>query len=209
MSLFSLMTQLILMVTWLTIKLIKMVVRTIESGFGNRESKIIKTILALLKHLLALLNKLHTNIKERVRASKASTQPPLDSDAGSTSAFTSKFEKRPPPQKKPKPDKKSFSKMAQKKAGSNFASGQGKGGEDGFSETLSKKRGNLVYLVRGKDKGKAAWHYVLVDKVKLPVFLKKTQGGSLDVADYGKVLYSGWGQDPPDEIRQKIQDEFG
>ena len=54
-----------------------------------------------------------------------------------------------------------------------------------------------IYLVRGKDRGKAAWHYVLVKKHLLGLFLKLANGGSLDVADFGAVLRSGWGKDPP------------
>jgi hypothetical protein len=78
----------------------------------------------------------------------------------------------------------------------------------GYAETVRKKRSDCVFLVRGKDRGKAAWHYVLVDKAKKEMFLAAARGGSLDVADYGEVLYSGWGQDPPPEIKQKIDDEY-
>ena len=63
----------------------------------------------------------------------------------------------------------------------------------GYSED-SKER---IYLVRGKDRGKPSWHYVLVDKHLLGLFLKKTKGGSLDVKDFGTVLRSGWGKNPP------------
>ena len=48
-----------------------------------------------------------------------------------------------------------------------------------------------IYLVPGKDRGKAAWHYVLVKKHLLGLFLKQTNGGSLDVADFGAVLRTG------------------
>lgn len=54
-----------------------------------------------------------------------------------------------------------------------------------------------IYLVRGKDEGKLAWHYVLVNKHVLGLFMKKTNGGSLNVADFGTVFRSGWGKDPP------------
>ena len=64
-----------------------------------------------------------------------------------------------------------------------------------------------IYLVRGKDKGRAAWHYVLVKKHLLGLFLKQTQGGSLDVADFGDVLRSGWGKDPPEGTSDKILEE--
>ena len=63
-----------------------------------------------------------------------------------------------------------------------------------------------IYLVRGKDRGKQAWHYVLVNKALLPLFLRRTKGGSLDVADFGRVLKSGWGKDPPEDIRKSIRE---
>ena len=61
-----------------------------------------------------------------------------------------------------------------------------------------------IYLVRGKEEGKPVWLYVLVNKHVLGLFLKKTQGGSLDVADFGAVLRSGHGQDPPVDITDNI-----
>ena len=57
-----------------------------------------------------------------------------------------------------------------------------------------------IYRVSGKEEGKLVWHYVLVNKHVLGLFLKKTQEGSLDVADFGAVLRSGHGKDPPDDI---------
>ena len=63
-----------------------------------------------------------------------------------------------------------------------------------------------IYLVRGKDKGKQAWHYVLVEKALLPLFLRRTNGGSLDVADFGLILKSGWGKDPPENVRTNINE---
>ena len=63
----------------------------------------------------------------------------------------------------------------------------------GYSEDTKER----IYLVRGKDRGKPCWHYVLADKHLLGLFLKKTNEGSLDVKDFGTVLRSGWGQNPP------------
>ena len=62
----------------------------------------------------------------------------------------------------------------------------------GYSEDTEER----IYLVRGTDRGKPAWHYVLVDKHLLGLFLKKTKGGRVDVADFGTVLGGGWGKDP-------------
>ena len=73
----------------------------------------------------------------------------------------------------------------------------------GYKENSTKR----FYLVRGKDKGRAAWHYVLVKKHLLGLFLKRTNGDSLDVADFGDVLRSGWGMDPPEGTGNKLQKE--
>ncbi|ACT69300.1 hypothetical protein ACJZTR_01410 [Neorickettsia risticii] len=78
----------------------------------------------------------------------------------------------------------------------------------GFAESVRKKRSDCVYLVRGKDKNRPAWHYVLVDKVKKEMFLAAAKSGSIDVKDYGEILYSGWGEDPPEDIKKKIEEEY-
>lgn len=76
------------------------------------------------------------------------------------------------------------------------------------TEKLRRKRSQNVFLVRGKDRGRAAWHYVLVDNNKRELFLAATRSGSLDVADYGEVLESGWGEDPPESVVKRIEEEF-
>ena len=68
-----------------------------------------------------------------------------------------------------------------------------------------------MYLVRGKDRGKPAWHYVLLvdDEDTINLFKKTVASGTVDVADYGQVLESGWGADPPNEVVDKIDKRFG
>ena len=63
-----------------------------------------------------------------------------------------------------------------------------------------------IYLVRGEDRGKPAWHFVLVAKDLVSFFLRRTNGSSLDVTDFGRVLKSGWGKDPPEDIRKSIRE---
>ena len=65
-------------------------------------------------------------------------------------------------------------------------------------------KSRLFYLVRGKDRGHPVWHYVLVDEEKLDNFKAKVVTGTIDIADYGRVLKSGWGKDPPKDIVRKI-----
>ena len=71
-----------------------------------------------------------------------------------------------------------------------------------YNENASER----IYLVRGKDRGKLAWHYVQVEKTLLPLYLRRTKSGSLDVADFGLVLKSGWGKDPPEKVRKNINE---
>ncbi len=75
-------------------------------------------------------------------------------------------------------------------------------------ERTRRSNGDLVYLVRGKDEGRQAWYYVLVDRPKLPLFLARIDEGNLDLEEYGEVLFSGWGQDPPDDIVARIKAEY-
>ena len=67
-----------------------------------------------------------------------------------------------------------------------------------------KSKPSLIYLVRGKDKGRQAWHYVLVDEGKENAFKETVSSGTVDVAVYGKVIKSGWGKDPPDDVKNAI-----
>jgi hypothetical protein len=70
------------------------------------------------------------------------------------------------------------------------------------------ERASLVYLVRGKDNGRPAWHYVLIAKPKLDAFKRKLATGSMDVSQYGAVLYSGWGQNPDSATVARIRSEY-
>jgi hypothetical protein len=63
----------------------------------------------------------------------------------------------------------------------------------------------VVYLVRGKDQGRLAWHYVLVDQDKLSAFLRQLATRSMDVSRYGRILDSGWGQNPPPSNTRAIE----
>ena len=74
----------------------------------------------------------------------------------------------------------------------------------GYKENSTER----FYLVRGKSNGKAAWQYVLVKKHLLGLFLKRVKGGVIKVADFGDILRSGFGKDPPEGTTDKILKEY-
>ena len=67
-----------------------------------------------------------------------------------------------------------------------------------------------IFLVRGKDRGREAWHYVLLvdDEETIKQFREKIASGTVDVANYGSVLKSGWGKDPPNEVVDWIDKSY-
>jgi len=66
----------------------------------------------------------------------------------------------------------------------------------------------LCFLIRGKDKGRKAWHYVEVRRNVVHIFLQKTRAGQVDVAVYGTVVKSGWGEDPEKAIVEWVEKMF-
>lgn len=63
----------------------------------------------------------------------------------------------------------------------------------------------LIHTVRGKDGGRPAWHVVLVNPNIHDAFKQKVRTGTVDVTDFGHVLHSGWGEDPPKRIDDLIR----
>lgn len=99
----------------------------------------------------------------------------------------------------PQPTQKSFSDMAQKDLPSNKKP----------VDPQKKMQAELIYLVKGIDAGRNAWYYVLVDRLKLQLFLKALNDEIIHLENYGKILYSAYGDDPSSEITSKLKDEYG
>ena len=78
--------------------------------------------------------------------------------------------------------------------------------EDIIALELEKRPTKLLFTVHGEDRGWDAWHIVLVERDLLDDYNNKIiQSGSIDVADYGYIIKSGWGKDPPVDIMDKIK----
>ena len=74
-----------------------------------------------------------------------------------------------------------------------------------FLEKLNKNRSN-IYLVQGTDRGRKAWYYVQVEPMKVPLFLKEAPGKQVNLEDYGRIVYSGYGEEPPEDIKKKVEE---
>lgn len=99
----------------------------------------------------------------------------------------------------PQPTQSNLSDLAQKAPPSNKKP----------VDPLKKMQAELIYLVKGIDAGRNAWYYVLVDRLKLQLFLKALNDEIIHLENYGKILYSAYGDDPSPEITQKLKDEYG
>jgi len=65
----------------------------------------------------------------------------------------------------------------------------------------------MIYLVKGSQKGQKFWHYVKVeDHLKRLRIKKEVASGPFDVKDYGEILCSGWGEEPPAHIRKQYDE---
>lgn len=66
-----------------------------------------------------------------------------------------------------------------------------------------------IYLSRGECGGRQTWHYLMVDKMKLPILLKEATRGEIDLRQYGNIIISGFGEQPPEEVRAFVLKKYG
>ena len=66
-----------------------------------------------------------------------------------------------------------------------------------------------IYLVKGIDANRKAWYYVLVEALKVQLFLKALNDDIIHLEHYGKILYSAYGEEPPAHITKALKDEYG
>lgn len=72
-----------------------------------------------------------------------------------------------------------------------------------------------IFLTRGCNQGRPAWHYVLLidDDETICKFKDLTQGENsgkhtINCSDHGQVLKSGWGENPPNEAKEWMQTNY-
>lgn len=78
-----------------------------------------------------------------------------------------------------------------------------------FADRVRRERSDNVFLVRGNDStGRAAWYFLLVDPAKKAAF-RKAARGQLELNAYGRIIASGYGADPPSDVRDRMKTEYG
>ena len=64
-----------------------------------------------------------------------------------------------------------------------------------------------VHIVRGTDRGQPAWQFVLLSnksEAYKEQFLEAVNSGHIDVAEWGYSIESRWGEDPPQDLKEKL-----
>lgn len=66
-----------------------------------------------------------------------------------------------------------------------------------------------LFLVRGNDStGRKAWYYLQVQRGKVSQFEKQIATTSVKLTDFGQIILSGYGEDPPPDAIEKMKREY-
>jgi hypothetical protein len=76
-------------------------------------------------------------------------------------------------------------------------------------DPFKKMQAELIYLVKGIDAGRNAWYYVLVERLKVQLFLKALNDEIIHLENYGKILFSAYGDEPPVSVTDQLKEEYG
>jgi hypothetical protein len=67
-----------------------------------------------------------------------------------------------------------------------------------------------IFLVRAKDiSGKPAWYYVQAHYGKRDAFKAKSGSPFVKLTDYGRIIESGFGNEPPTDIKFRMERNYG
>lgn len=67
-----------------------------------------------------------------------------------------------------------------------------------------------VVLVQGEgQQGEAQWAYALIPSDRFMAFRMAEQAGAYNLADFGTIVCSGTGAEPPQDVRERMAEEYG
>jgi len=70
------------------------------------------------------------------------------------------------------------------------------------------KRVDNLFLINASDNLRDCWFYLEVKPEKTVIFERHiTAGTNVNLEDWGRVIISGWGAEPPLKVREKIKKE--
>lgn len=68
----------------------------------------------------------------------------------------------------------------------------------------------IIILCRGKSaENKPIWAYLCIKPSMASAFKFARERGDVDIADYGTVIESGEGQEPPSQIKARMERDYG
>lgn len=74
------------------------------------------------------------------------------------------------------------------------------------------KKQEIIVLVESSDDGKEAWWYIKcynrISAEKLKGICRLGHLGTIPLEEYGEIIYSGWGSNPPTEVIKKIEEQY-
>jgi len=74
---------------------------------------------------------------------------------------------------------------------------------------ISKNNDRIYFATGVETSGLTAWYYIKVDTLKESIFKYKcSANSSFNLNDFGEIVASGWGDTPPEEIKNKIEGEI-
>ena len=70
---------------------------------------------------------------------------------------------------------------------------------------IKSKTLNNLFLVSGEDDKRDCWYFLDVNQLKVPMFEKVAKDHQVqDLTSWGKIIISGWGDMPPNILKEKI-----
>lgn len=79
-----------------------------------------------------------------------------------------------------------------------------------FLDRVKKSRDGNVWLLRTTDaQARACYFYIRVDPLKKAILENRIGQSGLTITDYGEIITSGFGENPPLAVAQRMKDEYG
>ncbi len=69
----------------------------------------------------------------------------------------------------------------------------------------------IVHIITGRDaNGEPFYAYVSVKPSRYEEFLLITRAGEeMDLAEFGRILSAGFGEEPPNDVRARMEEKYG